>query len=314
MNNLKAFAVMSCFIFFGTTLFAQDEDSVAIYEMYGLAEKGDYNKALKKANDYLAVRKSDEVFLFKSNMLNELKRFPESIENFEKGLQLFPQSFLLHFQYGIFLNLLTENGKAVDHLTTSYELANDSIEKSLALTARAATYSSFREFTDAYEDLINALEFDPNNVATLVNLGAVCDELDKRDEGIKFLTKAVELAPDFSGGYANLGYLYQQKGDFLKAIDYYNKVIDLDPNEALGYSNRSYNYLMIGETKQAMKDINKSLQLFSTNSYAHMVKALILIENKKISEACESLNIAIHYGFTDQYGSRVNELLKEYCR
>lgn len=314
MNIKKIFLLVSCFSCCASTFFSQEQDTVSLQEMHTLAENGEYIQALQKANDYLSLRKFDEVIAFKSNVLKELDRIPESIENFESGLQLFPQSFELHFKYGLLLQQTFEDSLAIDQFSTSVALAENDKVKAMVLLFIAKSYESLGENSTAYENLLQAVILNPTDALTLVKTSKLGEKLGKLDESINFLNRAIEQLPGFAENYVRLGHLYQLKKDFTKSIESYSKSIELDPIETLSYSNRGYNYFMIGEKKLAKNDIEKSLSLSTTNAHAYMVQALIFIENKKLTEACESLNTAWQYGYTQQYDLTVFLLLNEHCR
>ena len=107
---------------------------------------------------------------------------------------------------------------------------------------------------------------------------------------------------------------YQKDGDHEKAIGYFDKALELEPDEALSYSNRSFSKLKLNDLKGAMNDIDKSLALMPINSYAHKIKGLILIERGKMKQACVSFHEASELGYTELYGSEVDELINKHCR
>ncbi len=309
--NLFFLFILSSF----TSVNAQnDSASIELKVMTVAYHGGELSKSLKLANAFLAKKNDEKVYVLKSHILIDMEKFTEAIDNYEVALKYYPNSYVLNLNFGVLLNGFRMNERAIDHITSAFEFAENDGDKSIALTSRAAVLASSREFQQAYEDLHEALKYDSTNIATLVNFGAVCDEIGKPLEGIKHLKKAVELDPEFSGGYANIGYLLQQMGDYASAITYYDKVLELDPNEPLGYSNRAYNYLMLGDDKSAMKDINKSIKLYPTNSYAYMIKGLILLETGKTKNACVEFEKALELKFTEQYGDRVIKLVREHCR
>ena len=71
--------------------------------------------------------------------------------------------------------------------------------------------------------------------------------------------------------------------------------------------------LKLGNTKEALKDVNKSLKIKEFNAYAYKNRALIYIELGQNENACLDLKQAIDYGYSQQYGDEVKELIKTNC-
>lgn len=279
-------------------------------------EKGNFSAALKSIEK--VVDKKNNVFYYtlKSEILFELKKYQESFDILVLGLDKNPESFILHNYMGIFLSKLDDNDQAIMSFTTALEYVETEEDEMLVLVNRATSYSAIRKFEESYNDLIKAYVFDTTNVAAIINLGAICDEIGKTEEAIMYLERALLLDLtefEYIGIYANLGFQHQNLGKYEKAIEYYNKVIELDPKEALGYSNRSYNKMMLRDLKGAMQDIDMSIKLYPENSYAYMVKGKIYIEQGKKKQACEQFQMALDRNYTQRYGEDVENLKKENC-
>jgi hypothetical protein len=72
--------------------------------------------------------------------------------------------------------------------------------------------------------------------------------------------------------------------------------------------------LKLNDLVGAMTDINRSLVLHPSNSFAYKIRALIKIEQGSTKEACADLSKAIELGYTDQYGTEVEELIVKNCK
>ncbi|MEO9256937.1 MAG: tetratricopeptide repeat protein [Crocinitomicaceae bacterium] len=275
----------------------------------------DYSTALKAIEKSIKLDpKNPDSYCTKAQTLYELKKYKEAYQTYNDALAIFPKNYSLYFDRGNFHLTSQEFDFAIRDFTSAMEFAKNDTLKYTALLNRASAKLSRREFESCYDDLIRVYKFDSTNIGALTNLGAVCDEVGRGDETLKYLIKAVEVDSMFEVAYGNIGFKYQEMGQYEEAIKYFNKLLKINPDQPLGYSNRSYNKLKLGDLEGAMTDIEKSLKLYPANSYAYRIRALIYIEKGNTNKACIDLQTAIEKGFTVMYGDEVIELQKKYCK
>jgi tetratricopeptide (TPR) repeat protein len=278
------------------------------------SDEGNFKAALKEINNAIILDSLNTDFLnSKGYYLYELEQYQESYDVYSKAIAIEGNSHSYDGR-GIVLETVGEFNLAIEDYSMAINKAENDTIKYMELSNRAAAKMKLRDFQSAYEDLMNAYSFDSSDIAVLTNLGAVCDEIGKGEETLKYLLKAIEVDPEFYPAYGNIGFKYQEMGQYSKAIEYCNKVLEFDPNEPLGYSNRSYNLYKLGDLKGAHKDIDKSIKLYPGNSYAYRIKALIYLEEGKLEKACVNIQIALNKGFTSQYGDEVINLKNENCK
>ena len=274
------------------------------------AQESNFEKNLEKISnmsqdEQLSFLESNLEVIRSKNHFSSIE-YQESLELYNAAISINSNNELMYaFRANFFLKF-REFDKAI-------KLSKNDTLKLKFYTNRGAAKSKKRDFKGAYKDLINAYKIDSTNVGTLVNLGAVSDEIGKKDETIFYLKKAIQIDSTCYPAYGNLGFQYQEAGNYNEAIKHFNKVLELVPNEPLGYSNRAYNKMMIEDLDGALLDINKSISIYPENSYAYMVRALILIEKKELIRACLDISKSLDEGFTEMYGERVKELKKTYC-
>lgn len=311
MNNIYAtiiFLLISSGFAFSQTADEYYQQAEAYYN----AEQ--YKKAEKALENAIELNK-DRTAYYKL-----LTYCHYSQDDFQKALDVssdaiarFPDSLELFIARGTVLTTVQEFKMALHDYNTALELASDPKEKHHILINRSATKSYMRDFEGAYHDLKQVIKEDSTNIGALINLGAICDEIGRGDETLKYLYQALEVDSTMYSIYVNIGFKHQEMGEYKKAVDCFDKVIKHNPEEALAYSNRSYNRLQLGDVKGAMKDIEKSIDLYPSNPYAYKNRALIYIEKGKMRKACKDLQTAIDKGFTRIYGSEVVELQAKYC-
>ncbi|WP_196886410.1 tetratricopeptide repeat protein [Aureivirga sp. CE67] len=237
-----------------------------------------------------------------------------AVAKLNEGINVHSKNPILYESRGVIYDALTLFDKALEDFDTALNLTENIKYKSILYSNRGATKYKIRDFQGSYKDVKKAIELDKNNLDALNNLASVCDEVGKPEETIVYLKKILEIQPKYTAAYVNLGFKYQTMGKHKEAINYFNQAISLDPNEPFAYSNRSFSKLQTKDLDGAMQDILKSLTIYDANSYAYKIRALILIEQKKYETACDDLNTASKLGYTNQYGSEVDELKEKYCK
>ena len=293
---------------------AQTETEELLEKGAAYAEAGKFKKALKIC-DQLIEKDPNYVFTYvnKSRILVEQKEYEEALRALDQGLSANSKSAYLYHQRGILVQCYGMNDKAQRDYDLGIKFSdNDTLSNAIKIS-KAVLKAHTRDFQGSYDILMTCFSFDSTNIATLNNLATVCDEIGKPEMTVYYLQKVIATDSLFLGGYVNLGFYYQNQGDFEKSIQLFDKALEIDPNEALSYNNRGYSKFKLGDLDGALEDVNRSIELYPGNSYAYRNRALIYIEMNKISKACEDIQLAIYWGFTEQYGNEMIQLQRKYC-
>ncbi len=160
---------------------------------------GSYEAAI---DSFVAVAEKDSsqptVWAHLANSYENLKKYDEAQDAYEKAIELRPEEAAFHQNLG---NILAAKGDS--------EAANKSYEKAAQLAteldpgAAAATYYNMGVThinagdNDAAAAALNkAIETDPNHAEAYYQLGIVMLGLGKMDEAVSHLQKYVEITPD----------------------------------------------------------------------------------------------------------------------
>ena len=252
-------------------------------------------------------------YMMRGNILWGLERYQEVYDLCNQAIALFPDSSLAYVYKAATIPSFQLFEEAIETATAGLKVCTDDEIRHVLYENRAAAKIGIRRFESAYRDLMKVYRYDSTNLANLINLGVVCDEVGRGDETLVYLLKAVAIDSTHPGPYANIGFKYQDMGEHDKAIYYYTKVLELDPEQALGYSNRAYSRMKKGDLDGAMEDINTSIEMYPLNSWAFRNRGLIYLEKGKDKKACADFEKAIELGFTRMYGNQVLELIGENC-
>ncbi len=249
----------------------------------------------------------------KSYSFYKLDEFQKAEESLTKGISIMSDSVSLYMRRGWLYQKERRFEKALADHTVALTKTKDSLLLAEIYAYKGASLLMLRDFENAYQTLLQALDYDPNSRTALNNIATICDEAGRPEETLVYLRKLIELDPKLPYAHLNIGFKLQSLGKHKKAIEFFNNAIELDSEAAYAYSNRAFSKLHLGLLEAALIDVNKSLELDELNSYAYKIKALIFIEKKEFKKACKELNIASRLNYTKFYGDEVDDLIKEHC-
>lgn len=244
-------------------------------------ETGHYSQALNIYTRILtADKKHARAYALRADLFAELERPEEAISDYDNALRL-----------------------------------ADSIPlKITILENRAEAKRRVNDHEGAATDFQQALSYDPDNIAALVNLGALLPHLDKPREAISCLEKVISLDSTFESGYGYLAFLYSNLEEYQKALEISNKLLAFKPDEAYALNNRGFIKYKLNDLQGALEDINTSINLLPDNSYAFKNRGLIYAALKKKNEACADFQKALNLGFARHYGQAANEVITVDCK
>ncbi len=86
-----------------------------------------------------------------------------------------------------------------------------------------------RQWRNAYEEFVVAVEMDPNEPRAWQKCGECLIALRELDQAEEYLRKALELNPKFTDAVVNYGFLYLERGDRKRAAELFDGVLAEDP-------------------------------------------------------------------------------------
>ena len=185
----------------------------------------------------------------------------EAMIEYERALELGPNSALTNYWFGIFLAVIGFFDRARSLLKRAQEL--DPL--SLVIPAvQGWTYFFARRFEEAIPFYRRVLAVDANHHLTLWFLGEALVELGKYDEGIAALEKALELSNRISRLLGYLGYAYGRAG---RDDDGRRMLAELEARARDGYVPPYFAALIhcgLGETKRALDQLERAFAVRDT--------------------------------------------------
>lgn len=312
---MKTLFILLCFSFLAIAAKAQPKDS-QYDEAYELYQNNKYEEAMRIIDSLIDKDSSSANYYdLRGSLHFELGNKKHSFFDYSRAIYLKPNDPIYYHHRAILFYSWQMPDESIEDNNNAlkYVQNNDSLKYGL-ITNRGNAKLMKRDFAGAYEDYTTALKFDSTNIAVLINLGAISDDLGRHDEVMKYLNRALKLDPTNIGVYGNLGFMHMNKGNYAEAMRLFNKVIELDAREPLTYNNRGFVKYKMNDMKGALTDINRSLELYPSNSFAYKNRALVYIQLKQFVQACKDLKRAKELGFTEMYGNEVEELLNKHCQ
>jgi Flp pilus assembly protein TadD len=183
---------------------------------------------------------------------------------FERGLQLFPNSYKLHVALGIADYQVSHFDGAAKEFSTAADLKPEAAEPYLLL----GLLHGFPEGrTAAVEALLRRfVQQEPKNARGYFNLAMLYWDRDRDSaEDVRrveeLLMRAVSLNPRFDEAYLELGILHAHKGEYQAAIEDLERAVQLNPTLTQAYFQLGTDYGRAGKASQAEASYRKYREL-----------------------------------------------------
>jgi len=118
-------------------------------------------------------------------------------------------------------------------------------------------YIKAGQFDKAVAEFEAVLQFEPERVSALTNLGVAYYNVGRLDDAIAQYQKALAVGPDDSDIHSNMAAAYVQKNDLAQALAEYQKAIQINPKLAQAHFGLAVVYLQQGQNDQALEELLK---------------------------------------------------------
>jgi tetratricopeptide (TPR) repeat protein len=306
-----------CVLFFvGSSIIAQTINNKYYHEAKTFALNNNLNQAIESIDKaiYLEGNKASPIFYFhKYEYLVRLQKYKFAFQVLNKSISHHPNSVLLLNARAEFYFALRKYKQAIlDYEKIILFVVGDDLQN---YNIKLASCSFLiRDFQKAAILTKQVLTNDPSNINALNLSAALYIELFNFKKAKKILQRILYQAPEHVATIINLGFVFQKKGQHKKALFYFNKALTLEPNNPVALCNSAYSKFKMRNYRNAMLDVQNSIRFSPSNSYAYMVRGIIYLKLEKQMKACVDFNIAENLNFSEQYGTKIQELLSDYCK
>ena len=216
----------------------------------------------------------------------------KAVEQFKKGVEIYPESADCNEQLGIaFENL------APLHPERGYR---DSAERYYLralqiVPSKAATNSNLAKIYFDRGDIqlaknyyMEAIRYDAIFADGYFNLGSCYGMLQMYDSSFYYYNKCLQLQPERAECYTYMGLSYANTGDYDNAVKMYERGIELKPNLGSTYVLAAKTYITMGQWDNAEKITIRALDATPFYGEIYFVKGLIESHKGQIGKAMES--------------------------
>lgn len=336
---MKQYILVLSIIIFGFICFAQSyvkyeitqKEQKLYTETEKLCDKGYYNKALKKTENFIkenpfsieGVRVRAEIFARQGDFYRALRdcdlissKNPLDIRAIHlKGYAYFyignneaakknlsdliflEEDLVFAYKYraAVFAKLGRYEEAASD-CSKAIELEKDDDESLAALyNDRGLAYFYMNEYSKSLSDYTNSIMLNDKDYSVFHRRALLYKTCKKYNEAFDDLNIALALCPDSSELYLLRGITYRECSEYKKALDDLNLALKLNPDSCTALFQRGYLYCSIKDFKNSNADCTRLEKLYPNTGATYKLKGLIYIEQGKIKEGYSSLKNALAY-------------------
>jgi tetratricopeptide (TPR) repeat protein len=208
---------------------------------------GQHTGVVETAMGHAIFQVTTDRYYEKGLKLFDEGRYQEAVQEFNRDIELNPDSAFSYFYMGL-----------------SQDKLNRPREAAASLEAAA--------------------KIDPDLAETYYNLGRVYTTLDRTDDAEKMYLKAIELAPEFHLAHNNLAWLYAKNNIKIdEGIRHAEVATKLRPSEPLFYHTLAELYMRAGRRDEAVGAMRIAVKLAPDNDFYR--EQLALLKTRKPKES-----------------------------
>jgi len=239
----------------------------------------------------------------RGNVLKKLGQLDEAVKSYDKAIQLKPDFIDAYRNRGNALNELGDLDAALLSYDKAIQLKPDYAE---AYNNRGDALEGLGRLEEALKSYDKAIECKSDYAAAYSNRGVTLKALGLLDKAIEDYDKATQLKPDYAEAYNNKGVALEELAQLDKAMQNFDKAIQLKPDFAEVYNNRGSLHFKLGQMNEAMKDYDKAIRLKPDYAKAYYNRGNALTGLAQPNEALKSYDKAIQLApdFSEAYNNR----------
>ncbi|HEY5079602.1 MAG TPA: tetratricopeptide repeat protein [Opitutaceae bacterium] len=225
-------------------------------------------------------------------------RLQDSVEEFEKGLEIRSNDFKAHQNLGNALLRLGRLDEAAAQfqaalgIDPNFDMAHGGLGEVFLRQGRPA---------DAIEQFQLALKINPDLEQAEVDYGKALAGIGRTNEALEHFRRALSIDPRDTHGMSNLGSVLLDLGQKDAAVAEYDRALAIDPLYTTALVNKASAELQLGAWHSAEMLCRKALEIAPDLAEAHNNLAAALIEEGHLDEAISHCRRALEIkpGFRD---------------
>ena len=169
------------------------------------------------------------------------------------------------YNIGLIHSLQGKHGLALDAYDIALKIQPNDVD---TLINKGANCNQIKNYALAIETLDYAILLDSNRHEAYSNMGITLHELKRFDEAIAHYDKALSLKPDYHEAWTNMGITLHELKRFDEAIAHFDKALSLKPDYHEATWNKSLSLLLQG-------DFEKGLSLYESRWWSERVGEIV---------------------------------------
>ncbi len=264
-----------------------------------LQELKRFDEAIECYDKVLRIKKDALTYYNRGSALKELKRFDESLASYEQAININPDADIYN-NLGYVLQVLNRLEEALVSYDKAISIKLDHAE---AYFNRSSVLQELKRFDESLTGYEQAISFKPDYAAAYNNLGNVLKELKRFDESLSSYEQAISIKPDYAEAYFNRGVVLQELNRLEGAIVSYDQAISIRPDYADAYFNRGNALKELKFLKEALVSYDQAISVKSDYVEAYNNRGVVLQELKRFDESLSSYEqaISIKSDYADAY-------------
>lgn len=114
-------------------------------------------------------------------------------------------------------------------------------------------YMTIKDWGNARDAFLKALEISPDLLQALVNLGGVYFHLNEYAKAEKYNRRALEINPDFIHARSNLAMSLMSQGNYKETISELEQVLNMEPKHPIALVSMSRAYAALGDENKMVE-------------------------------------------------------------
>jgi tetratricopeptide (TPR) repeat protein len=246
------------------------------------------------------------------DLLGSAKRYKDSLDCYQKALELDQGNASTFLGQGVALGNLERPEEALESLQKALDLDPESVD---AWRNRGAVLGNLKRYEEALKSLQKALDLAPESVDAWVNLGAVLGNLKRYEEALESYKKALDLAPKSVDAWVNRGNTLNNLERYEEALESLQKALNLDYESVNAWVMRGSTLNNLGRYEEALAACDRAFEIDSKNYQALNTQALALSLLKNFEKAITAIDEAINLKPQEVlYGANRGIILARYGR
>ncbi len=239
----------------------------------------------------------------------QMKRYPEAIADFHKGIAIWPTYDFGYYNLGIALGKSGQTEDAKAAFREAIRLNPGKPEAYLDLGEEERHEGATAQAEQTFRD---GLRRAPDSAGLAVDLAGLLFARGQLSDAIQLYEQASKVNPDSAQLQYDFGSALLRNGNMAAAAGHFANAIDLNPRLAVAHQSLGSILAQMGRVPEAIEELETALSIDPTLEQARDNLARALAQSGRVPEAIEQLQKALQYHPGDTQAQQNLKRLQQY--